>query len=83
MKITNGVEHQMELVEFVAAGKQRAPVKHLGEDTAGAPDVDSGVVLARRQHLLRGAVPRGAQVLRQVALQTEATDESGDTKPDM
>lgn len=45
-----------KLVDVVLAGEQRLAVEHLGEDAAGAPDVDLDVVFLPGEHDLGGAV---------------------------
>ena len=67
----NGVNHVVwgspeefrddgELVDVVLAREERLAFKHLGEDAAGAPDVDLDVILLPGEHDLGGTVvPRG------------------------
>ena len=48
-----------ELVNMILAGEERRALKHLGQDTTGAPDVDLDVVLLLVEHDLRClVVPR-------------------------
>lgn len=52
--------HVCQRLRTVLAGKQRAALEHLREDAAGAPDIDSDVVLLPGEHdLWRAVVPRG------------------------
>ena len=46
--------------------KQRLPLEHLGKDTPGRPDIHALVILTRREHNLRSAIPSGDDVLGQV-----------------
>lgn len=51
-----------KLVDVVLAREQRLALEHLGEDAAGAPDVDLDIVLLPGEHDLGGAVVSGRDV---------------------
>ncbi len=52
-------EDLLELVLVRGAGEEGAARVHFGHDAAGGPDVDAGVVGARAEEDVRGAVPEG------------------------
>ena len=52
-------EDLLELVLVRGAGEEGAARVHFGHDAAGGPDVDAGVVGARAEEDIRGAVPEG------------------------
>lgn len=53
---------------MILAGEQRLALNHLGEDAAGAPDVDLDVVFLPRQHDLRSAVVSSRHVARHLGI---------------
>ena len=54
----------MDLVEFALSVEERVLGNHLEEDTAVAPDVHLGVIVAVGHEALGGPVPAGGDVLR-------------------
>jgi hypothetical protein len=57
-----------ELVDVVLAGEEGLALEHLGEDAAGAPDVDLDVVLLPGEHDLGGAVVARRHVARHLGV---------------
>lgn len=56
-------ENLLQLVLVRGAGEEGAAGVHFGHDAAGGPDVDAGVVGARAEEDIRGAVPEGNDLI--------------------